>query len=310
MINMKRISISAFLLLFSALWLNSCQKQEPEQHLISVDAGASQSIQLPSSTATLNGTVIEGQTNNTSYLWTMVSGPNTPSFINHNTLHATVNGLIEGTYVFQFQATNNFGVTGYDTTSVIVTPNAIHTATLQPSNNSYEGILNLFYPTSWAGNHPEVVMAAWTSGGSPFTARACIRFDYSGIPGGTVIDNAQLYLFADHTPNNGNQIDAHSGTANACYIQRILSNWVLPDPFTWNNPPAITTTNQAVIPQSTSSFEDRVIDVTALVKDMMTNGNNGFMIRLQNEVIYNCQQYCSSFDADATKRPKLVITYH
>ena len=68
--------------------------------------------------------------------------------------------------------------------------------------------------------------------------------------------------------------------------------------------------NQAIIPQSTSSFQDNIINVTELVKDMLTNGNNGFLIRLQTEVTYNIRQYISSLNANTAKRPKLIIYYH
>jgi hypothetical protein len=53
-----------------------------------------------------------------------------------------------------------------------------------------------------------------------------------------------------------------------------------------------------------------VIDVSALVRDMLVNGNNGFYLRMQTEAIYNIRQYASSTYSDATKHPKLVIVYH
>jgi hypothetical protein len=46
-----------------------------------------------------------------------------------------------------------------------------------------------------------------------------------------------------------------------------------------------------------------------LVVDMLNSGNNGFMIMLQNEVIYNIRDFCSSTYPDASKHPKLVVTY-
>ena len=38
-------------------------------------------------------------------------------------------------------------------------------------------------------------------------------------------------------------------------------------------------------------------------------GNNGFLFKLQNETCYNSRIFASSKFIDATKHPKLVITY-
>ena len=79
-----------------------------------------------------------------------------------------------------------------------------------------------------------------------------------------------------------------------------------------NNQPAVTETNKVAIPASTSQwgYEVQDIDVTNMVKDMVTNAtNNGFCIMLQNEVFYRSVTFASSDNADAAKRPKLVITY-
>ncbi|MCW3089824.1 MAG: domain containing protein [Ferruginibacter sp.] len=184
------------------------------------------------------------------------------------------------------------------------------TLTLKPANNPYEAFVDSYYPNGWNNIDTQLDMAAWTANGQSLAQRTFIKFDYSGIPTGAVIDSAKLYLFAMPNPHGGNGIDAHFGSSNACYINRITSNWTLASNFTWSNPPAISMTNQLVIPQSNSAFENSVIDVTLLVKDMQTNGNNGFAIKLQSETIYNIRQYVSSHNADATKHPALVVSYH
>ena len=182
------------------------------------------------------------------------------------------------------------------------------TITLNSEEN--EGQIQSYYPNSWYNGGNQIVIEAWTNGGQPYNVRQCLRFDYSPLPVGATIDSAHLYLYADPTPVNGNFIDAMYGPSNACYIQRITSTWVFPNPYTWNSQPAATTANQAILPQSNSSFENSVVDVTALVKDMLVNGNNGFFIKLINEVTYNSRQYLSSFSSDPTKHPKLIIKYH
>jgi hypothetical protein len=184
------------------------------------------------------------------------------------------------------------------------------TLTISPANNPYEGLIIDYYPTSFVNPHPQVLIEAWTNGGAPFTVRSMLKFDYSGLPNNAVIDSAWLYLYADPAPLNGNLTHAMFGTSNACIIERITSNWPLPTPFSWSTPPQTTAVNQAIIPQSNSAFENSVVNVTNLVKDMVQYGNNGFYIRLINEVTYNSRQYLSSTYADLTKRPRLVIKYH
>jgi hypothetical protein len=182
--------------------------------------------------------------------------------------------------------------------------------TIKPANNQYEGIISNFFPTGWQSNGAQMLIVSWTNGGAPVDIRELVRFDYSTLPVGAIIDSARLYIYADPAPLNGNLVDAHFGPTNAFYIQRITSNWTLPTPFTWNNPPTATSTNQIVIPQSTSSFQDCVADVTQLVKDQIANGNNGFLMRLLIEQTYNSRQYLSSKSTDANKHPKIVIYYH
>lgn len=187
-----------------------------------------------------------------------------------------------------------------------ISPNIV----VAPVNNQYEGFVGNFFPTSFQLTSMQILISSWTNGGQPADTRQLIRFDYSTIPVGAIIDSARLYLYADPAPNNGNQVDAHFGPTNAFYIQRITSNWTLPTPFTWYNQPAVTTVNQVTIPQSTSSFQNCVADVTQLVKDQLSFGNNGFFMRLVTEQTYNSRQYLSSKSSDPNKHPKIVIYYH
>lgn len=180
---------------------------------------------------------------------------------------------------------------------------------MKPINNAFEGVIDGFDTNLWQ-QWAQVDVAAWTNGGSPENRRFLIKFDYTGLPNGVTIDSAKLFLTSNPTPLNGNFIDAQFGGNNACFVQRITSSWTVSNQYSWNNPPTITTSNQAVIPQSTASNQSATIVVTQLVKDMVSFGNNGFFVRLQTELTYNSRQYCSSRHADATKVPKLVIYYH
>lgn len=183
------------------------------------------------------------------------------------------------------------------------------TLSLQPSQNTYEYFVDNFYPNT-NNTGTQLDMTAWTASGNPVFQRTFIKFDFSAIPVNATIDSAKLYLYATATPLGGNGVDAHFGPANSCYINRITTPWTTPGQFTWNNQPSYSSVNRATIPQSNSSFEDNIINVTSLVADMMVAGNNGFVILLQSESTYNIRQYASSKNADASKHPKLVIYYH
>ncbi|HUS02801.1 MAG TPA: DNRLRE domain-containing protein [Chitinophagaceae bacterium] len=274
------------------------------------NAGVSQTIQLPTNTVTLTGS---GTTTNGSivgYIWTTVSGPNTPVITSPGSVTTTVNSLVAGSYIFQLQVIDNVGLSATDTMKVIVNPAPQQTLTLQVANNPYEGYIDVLYPNSWFIN-TEFPIGAWTAQGAPETYRGLMKFDFSTIPAGATIESATLTLYAMPIPQGGNVTDAHFGTANAVYIQRLTSSWTTTvNPFTWNSPPSATNINQVTIPQSTGPYQTDVVDITTLTRDVIANGNNGFFFKMINENIYNIRQWASSRHADPTKRPKLVVIYH
>ena len=308
---MKPIRYSFFAILIAAISFVSCKKQPPVEQLI-VDGGAAHIVQLPTDTVTLNGTVTSGKTANMSYLWSSISGPNTPVIVSPTSASTLINGLIAGKYVFQFQATNSNGDIAVDTTSVLVTAQPIDTLVAQPANNPNEAYSYSYSPNNTATNNAQIIMAAWTVGGTPTTTRSYMKFDLSQIPANATILSAKFSLYSETLAafqSYGGAQTPQYGTSDAFYIQRITSGWTTPT-VSWNNMPTTTTVNQVTIPQSTSGEEDATdMDVTALVQDMQTNSNNGFALQLVNETPYNQRFFTSSTNSDPTKRPKLVIIY-
>lgn len=297
------------------LFLISCDKQEvekPYQKPPLVNAGSSIDVILPSSASQLTGTATSYNGPIYGYLWSLISGPNVPKIESPSSSTTKISDLIAGIYKFQLMAIDSAGLTGIDSTSITVkTASSTYAElVLQPFNNSYEGLINAFYPTLFQSTG-QLLAEAWTSGGNPFTVRSLIKFDYSSLPTGAIIDNATLYLYSDQNPLNGNLVDANFGTNNSFYIQRITSNWTLPTSFTWNNPPSVSATNQVTVPHTNVSIQDINVSLTQLVKDQITNGNNGIQMKLVNETTYNIRQfYSSKYTANSAKRPKLVINYH
>jgi hypothetical protein len=84
------------------------------------NAGDSQTIELPTNTATLTGSATTTNGSITGYLWTLISGPNVPGISQANAASTGITGLTTGTYYFQLKVTDNAGLNGLDTTAVTV----------------------------------------------------------------------------------------------------------------------------------------------------------------------------------------------
>jgi hypothetical protein len=88
----------------------------------SVNAGQTQTISLPASSVTLNGTATDADGSISSYQWSEVSGPNNVNFSSSTSASTSASGLVAGTYVFRLKATDNGGATA--TADVTVTVNS------------------------------------------------------------------------------------------------------------------------------------------------------------------------------------------
>ena len=303
----KRLALSLFV---CACFLH-CKKDEdvvfPKAPI--ANAGPDQTIQLPVASVTLTGS---GSTQNghiTGYLWSLVSGPNVPVINSPASATTTVSSLVAGSYLFQLMVMDTAGLTGVDTTRLQVNPSPIQTLSLQPTNNPTEIVFFGGTGIDQTGPATESIAGAWTVGGTPVVLRSIVQFDLSSIPPGATIISAKFSLYSNPNPLNGNFVDANFGANNSMYIRRVINSWNLGS-ASWVNQPSATSTNQILIPHTPQSFLDLVdIDVKTLVNDMRANANFGFMISLQNETYYNIRIFCSSFHANAAKRPKLVVTY-
>jgi predicted esterase len=94
--------------------VNSAANQAP-----TVNAGADQSITLPSNSVTLTGTATDPDGTIASYLWTKVSGP-AATITSPSSASTTITGLVQGSYVFRLTATDNSNASSSDDISVTV----------------------------------------------------------------------------------------------------------------------------------------------------------------------------------------------
>ena len=85
------------------------------------NAGADQTITLPTSSVTLNGTASSDADGTiVTYVWTKISGPSSYMIANSSGVTTAVNNLVQGTYAFRLVVTDNSGATDVDTVVVIV----------------------------------------------------------------------------------------------------------------------------------------------------------------------------------------------
>jgi hypothetical protein len=98
---------------------------------ITVSAGSNQTITLPTSTATLTGSVTDKTGTVKTYAWKEVSGPNTATISYPSSISTTVKGFVAGTYVFQLKVTDNNSASA--TANVQVT---VKSSTSKRRNNS------------------------------------------------------------------------------------------------------------------------------------------------------------------------------
>jgi len=276
------------------------------------NAGADQDVQLSESFFVLSGSGTTEKGTITGYNWTQISGPNTSAINNATSSTTSVNGFVAGTYTYQLEVTNSFGLTAKDTVIINVIGQT-QTLTLQPSGNTADELNMAVIGSTNAGDHSKDLDAgAWTINGVPVYIRGIFKFDLSGIPANATIVSAKLTLYSIPDPTNGDLVNANSintGNSNAMYIRRITSNWD-GNTVTWQTQPSTTTSGQVLVPHTDLPFLDLPdMDVTSQVNAMRTNGNYGFMLTLQSETIYSIRQFCSPFHVDASKHPKLVIEY-
>jgi len=312
---MRTTSRTLAFIALAGILFTSCQKDndpvdvDPKPPV--ADAGNPQTVQMPLNSFTLTGTATTTNGYITGYLWSLISGPNNPVITSPSSTSTTVTDLVAGVYHFQFLVVDSAGLTGVDTTSVTVNPSVQQTLTLQPGNNGSNELDFTVIGTADASpkHDKDLDAAAWTDNGAPVIIRGAFKFDLSSIPANATIISAKLSLYSIPDPTNGDLVHANSGTNNAMYIRRITSGWDGDTSF-WQTQPTTTTSNQILIAHTDQPFLDLTdIDVKTLINDMRASNNYGFMLTLQNETIYTIRQFCSSFHADATKHPKLVIVY-
>ncbi|MGZ3776812.1 MAG: DNRLRE domain-containing protein [Mucilaginibacter sp.] len=298
--------------ILSIVSITGCQKAtlKPSNHLAAIAKVESSSITLPLDSVKLTAVNGSPQDQIAGYLWSQISGPNEAMIIDESSPSAWAKHLVVGKYLFQLMLVDNAGLTAIDTVGVTVNPGETQTLTLSPSNNPYETNIGILGSDD-ASNHTSIEepLAAWTIDGTPITVRNLLKFDLSSIPAHATILSADLYMYSDTIPKNGDLVHANYGTDNSFVVQQVAAAWD-PTSVTWFNQPQGLMVNQVVVPSTTQPFLNLDINVKDMVTSMVSgNANYGFKLSLINEVQYTSRIFCSSYYSDASRHPKLVVTY-
>ncbi len=305
--------------LASLFMLSSCQNEAAElinvvSHAVpTANAGTSLIIQLPVNTATLSGT---GSSQNglvSSYMWSFVSGPNVPIIQSPGAKITIIDSLTkEGIYIFRLSVIDSAGFIGVDTATITVKPDptAPQTLLLQISGNNNERNFALFNGVN-ASFQSNELLAYSSQAGNPFQlARGALKFEFGTILSTATIISAKLNLYSNPTPTTVIQSGSANGGANNAFTVMRLRQ-----PFnsttSWAQQPTLDSSTIIVVPQTTLPSLAVEIDVKPIVNLMLTQGNNGFIIALQNENLPNAnlRNFASSTHPDVSKRPKLTIVY-
>ncbi len=329
---MKIFRFFSVLSLLSVIFIIAgCKKETLTEKIPVANAGPDQSIKLPQDSVVLTGTGKEDGGTIAAYLWSEVSGPNTPLIRTPGAATTVVKGLVAGTYVFQLMVVDAEGETGVDMIQISVTPLSFiakylylrpgpadgkdviiqNTAGLSTTNVNFKNIA------------PELSASEWTYfavGGGEGTIRSLIKFaGLSAVPANAVVDSAFINFYglsSYQTAPQGNSYfpgsPYNSYGDNKCWLQQVTSDWV-DNVVTWNTQPSVTTDGQVEMAASTAQYNYNAthIDVTGLVKNMVATPaqNYGFMMKVQSEVLYRNMIFGSSWNTDSTKRPSLQVYY-
>jgi hypothetical protein len=165
-----------------------------------------------------------------------------------------------------------------------------------------------------ANNWPdqiEYTSRGWTISSIPVTWRSLFKFNIPCDLSNAVVQNAYLSLFWADTNALGNGQQSSLTSSNESVLQRVTSAWT-EHTVTWNNQPTATTTDQVILPQSTSGTQDYPnINVTSMVQQMVSNPNMnfGFLLHLTNETAYAQMLFASGDNPHTSKHPTLQICY-
>lgn len=134
-------------------------------------------------------------------------------------------------------------------------------------------------------------------------SRFLLRFGFSSIPEGTVIDSAFIHLKAIKP--------GHFGKENDFLVERVTNVWINNE-INWKNQPSSDKNSAIKVKAPKNKMQDYKIDITTFVNDVLSKkySNFGYLFKLQNEdKPHKGIRFYSSNAAKKENRPKLEVFY-
>jgi len=197
----------------------------PVNQLPTSNAGNDQTIQLPTSTASLAGSGTDADGSIASYAWTKSSGPAGGTITTPAASNTTITGLAQGVYVFTLTTTDNQGGKGTD--NVQITVNAAASNQLPTANAGTDQTIQLpasSVSVTGSGTDADgnIASYAWTKSSGPsggtITTPAAANTTITGLAQG-------VYVFTLTTTDNSGGIgtDNVQITVNAAASNKLPS---------------------------------------------------------------------------------------
>lgn len=177
----------------------------------------------------------------------------------------------------------------------------------QDTRSGYSHIANRNY-----GTYSRISATAWSSSGSSTYWRNLLYFKLDVIPSGSTIHSATLYFYSDPAVTSSSAYNGNSqlSGSNAFYLEKITGEWH-ESSVTWNNQPTTSTSGRIWVGASSSSTENRQINIKSMVQNWVNNptSNAGLMMKLENELKHRSRNYVSTNHSKTNLHPRLIVSY-
>lgn len=134
------------------LWSRTTGSLDP-----TANAGTDQSLPLGTTSTTLYGSGTGGDGSISSYAWTRISGPNTPTIASPSSASTLLTGMIAGTYVYRLTITNSLSEQATDDISITIAAGC-GGVKRYVTPNSTSGGYNSFYSSSPGYNPGDTIV--------------------------------------------------------------------------------------------------------------------------------------------------------
>lgn len=167
-----------------------------------------------------------------------------------------------------------------------------------------------YNPLNGDNTQVQLMTAAWTCsniGHPTCNYRTLFKWDLSAIPTNSVVESVKLYLYAQTDNLLGSPGSPMYGNNNASVLRKILEPWDINNTG-WDNQPSVSFQDQKTLPQSVSTVQNYIVDITDFATDWIAHPekNNGMLMKLQNEDFYNSMIFNSGKAVDSLQ-PTLMI---